>query len=365
MRQKCEAIIIGDSFNNTLGLIRSLGEANIPQILILVGKEDRLFIRKSRYIKKNKFFWLNALDELLPILDQIHHPAKKQIIICTNDQAVQYIDNHEQELCLKFHTPTAGRRLDRYMSKQQQCQLAEECGLSIPRTRIFNRNNTIPSNISYPILLKPLYSTKGQKSDIHICHDLNDLQKSLSYESCCKQFLLQQYVKKEYEINFLGVSNSHGVYISGGIKKIRHYPTEYSPCSFGKFYPLKHFAIDIEPIKKFVQKVNFSGLFSIEFLYANGKYYFLEVNFRNDGLAYVSTKAGVNLAEIYIKDLDTDRVGKEIYMMDTSIDYCHVKDGKICKRQWFSDALKTKCFLAFSRKDIFPNFYYYTSKIFH
>ena len=37
------AIVIGDSFNNTLGLIRSLGEGGIEQTLILVGESDFFF----------------------------------------------------------------------------------------------------------------------------------------------------------------------------------------------------------------------------------------------------------------------------------------------------------------------------------
>ena len=46
------AIVIGDSFNNTLGLIRSLGEGGIEQTLILVGESDRMCVGKSKYLKK-------------------------------------------------------------------------------------------------------------------------------------------------------------------------------------------------------------------------------------------------------------------------------------------------------------------------
>ena len=36
-RLQQQAIVIGDSFNNTLGLIRSLGEAKVDIVLLLVG----------------------------------------------------------------------------------------------------------------------------------------------------------------------------------------------------------------------------------------------------------------------------------------------------------------------------------------
>ena len=44
-RLQQQAIVIGDSFNNTLGLIRSLGEAKVDIVLLLVG-DDRLFVQK-------------------------------------------------------------------------------------------------------------------------------------------------------------------------------------------------------------------------------------------------------------------------------------------------------------------------------
>ena len=52
-RLQQQAIVIGDSFNNTLGLIRSLGEAKVDIVLLLVG-DDRLFVSKSRYLKKSQ-----------------------------------------------------------------------------------------------------------------------------------------------------------------------------------------------------------------------------------------------------------------------------------------------------------------------
>ena len=42
------AIIIGDSTNNTLSIVRSLGEANIDQTLILNCDEDVCFVADSK-----------------------------------------------------------------------------------------------------------------------------------------------------------------------------------------------------------------------------------------------------------------------------------------------------------------------------
>ena len=95
-RLQQQAIVIGDSFNNTLGLIRSLGEAKVDIVLLLVG-DDRLFVSKSRYLKKSQIFQMETIDDCLPTLLRIADKTKQQTIICTNDIATQYIDEYESE----------------------------------------------------------------------------------------------------------------------------------------------------------------------------------------------------------------------------------------------------------------------------
>ena len=103
------AIVIGDSFNNTLGLIRSLGEGGVDQTLILVGESDRMFVSKSRYLKKSQVFRIWSIDECLPILLSLNNGLHNQVIMCTNDPAVAYVDKHESELSEFFITPMSGR----------------------------------------------------------------------------------------------------------------------------------------------------------------------------------------------------------------------------------------------------------------
>lgn len=128
-------------------------------------------------------------------------------------------------------TPMKGRHLGNLLNKDEQCRLAENCGLTIPQSIIYNRNEDFPT-VSYPILMKPANSNTGEKSDIHICYCQKDVNKALSATSTCNQFIIQKFIEKEYEINLIGVSTVNGVYIPGGIRKIRHYPTIYMPMLF-------------------------------------------------------------------------------------------------------------------------------------
>ena len=89
----------------------------------------------------------------------------------------------------------------------------------------------------------------------------------------------------------------------------------------------------------------------------------MEVNFRHDGLAYTATAAGANLLRSYIYDESADVDIEETYMMDLSIDYCHVKDGNIRFYSWFRDFIRTGCQLNFNWRDPMPTLCYYWNKI--
>ena len=98
-----------------------------------------------------------------------------------------------------------------------------------------------------------------------------DVNKALSATSTCNQFIIQKFIEKEYEINLIGVSTVNGVYIPGGIRKIRHYPTIYSPCSFGVFQSVENLNVDVHSILKLMQHVGYHGPFSVELLHKNAK----------------------------------------------------------------------------------------------
>lgn len=358
--EKPKIIILGDSYNNTLGLIRSVGEAGVKPVLILSGN-DRLFVSKSRYVRKT--FFINEINESLKILEDLSDEFKGAYIISSNDKAAKFVDDNEDCLSSIYKTPMRGGKIGKLFEKSTQCKLAEECGITVPKSIIFHKEDSF-NNFDYPIFLKPNDSNRGSKSDIHICHSEEELQNILAKESNCSEFILQQYIEKDNELNLIGVSISGEVYIPGGIKKIRHYPNLQSPCSYGLYLPIKQLGIDIEPILHFVKKTCYSGPFSIEMLHVDNKNYFMEMNFRHDGLAYTATAAGTNLLGLLIDKPDIiDLEVKPTYMMDLSIDYCHVKKGNIRRNVWLKDFLRTGCQLNFNRKDPKPTICYYMSKI--
>ena len=90
----------------------------------------------------------------------------------------------------------------------------------------------------------------------------------------------------------------------------------------------------------------------------------MEVNFRNDGLAYASTCAGANLHALYADgnyQIDWKRF-RRTYMMNYSIDLLYVKQGRLSWYRWLWDFLRTRCFINFCWSDLGPLIAYYKAK---
>lgn len=361
------AIVIGDSTNNTLSIIRSLGEAGIDQVLILKCDVDVHFVATSKYLKDKKVYHVISVCDIMPILDELskEYAYENQYIICSFDEAAMYIDENEQYLSAHFYTPARGNRIGALFNKEEQCLLAEKCGLTVPSSKVFVRQDIRTHEFTYPILLKPLYSTQGEKSDIHICHDLHELEMALNNVSYCENFIIQEFIDKEYELDCIGVRTDSEVYIAGGIKKIRHYPPLIGAGAYGLFLPIDELDINIAGVTEFLQRSNYHGPFSVEFLHKGNKNYFMEVNFRNEGLAYAATVAGANLHAMYVdqrKSVDRNRV-RPVYMMNYSLDYIYVKTGDISIWTWLRDLCRTKCFININWKDLSPTINYYKNKL--
>lgn len=360
-----KVIIIGDSTHNTLSAVRSFGEGKIPLTLILVCLKDTCYVRYSKYLKPSNLYIVSELDECAAILERLA-TVKDQLLMTTFDAAAEWVDARESQLSKMFITPCRGKQLGALFNKEAQCKLAKECGLTVPNSVVYHRGENIPKDLPYPVITKPLVSSEGEKSDIHICGNDTELAKSLATNSHCNDFVIQEFIEKEYEINTTGVSTNQGVIIGGGIHKYRHWPQIVGAASFGVFERIGQFNIDTAAVSRFIKETGYHGPFSVEFLHTKeGKNYFMEVNFRNDGLAYASTCAGANLHALYADDskkIDWSKF-RRTYMMNYSIDLLYVKEGSISMYQWFKDFFKTRCFINICMSDLGPTIYYYIDKI--
>lgn len=362
---KKTAVIIGDSFPNTLGLIWSLGEAKVPIIFILVAVDDWMRVLKSKYLRHQEVYKVASIEEVMPLLENISVRQGEKTIICTNDRAAEYIDAHEQELCQLFRTPSRGKCIGNYFDKHEQCKLAIECGLDVPMSFVFSRGmdaDAIP--ISFPILTKPLQSTHGDKKDIHICRDKSDFENALAEESNCVDLIIQEFIEKEFELDVVGVRTEEGVTWGCAIRKYRHYPPVTGGGAYAQSFDVDGFNLNTKGVEIFLEKVGYYGLFSVEFLHKGDKNYFMEVNLRNEGLGYVATASGRNLPALYVDSKRNDCLNtfKSVYMMNVSADINYVKNSQLTFLTWLKQFLGTTVFIDFNIHDLKPLVWRYVDK---
>lgn len=171
-----QVIIIGDSTHNTLSAVRSFGEAHIAQVLILVCHEDTCYVKYSKYLKANNLYVVSELDECMSLLEQLSH-VKGQYLMTTFDAAAEWVDAREAKLSEWFLTPCRGKQIGNLFNKATQCELAKLCGLDVPQSVVYDRETSLDGiSLVFPLLTKPLVSSKGAKEDIHICKNIEELK---------------------------------------------------------------------------------------------------------------------------------------------------------------------------------------------
>lgn len=361
-----KVIIIGDSTHNTLSAVRSFGEAGIQPELILVCTLDICCVQHSRYLRKGHCHIVAALNECMPLLESWRDSRRDQILMTTYDAAAEWVDAREPMLSQWFRTPCRGKQLGDLFNKAVQCKLAQECGFDVPFSVIYERGKPISADLPYPVITKPLVSSAGEKGDIHICNTEVELALALGKSSRCDRFLIQQFIEKEYELDVIGVRSDTHCVVSGAVRKYRHWPPQVGAGAYGVFEQGQVFGLDEEKIGRFLELSGYHGPFSTELLCTkDGKLYFMEVNFRNEGLAYVSTCAGANLHALYADEtyeIEWEKV-KKTYMMNYSLDFLYVRKRKISFWRWFNDLLRTRCFINVCFSDLGSAIAYYKSKI--
>ncbi len=350
-------VICSQNFNG-YGMLRSLSKVGIRPDLI-VNRTDCPIIEKSRF--KGSLMHYDNVRQIPDLLIESYKGIMpKPIVICCDDGIQSAVNDRYDELSPYFMLSSISEKqgeITRHMDKKLQMEIAGNCGVSVPRTWLIEQNAQIPTDMVYPCIAKVQESIFNR--GMTICENADELTDALSKSSC----IVQQYIKKEYEIIVYGTSIGCGEYYMAGVtKKLRQYPKPDGMSSYCVLEGFdKHPGLDKNALTRFLKALDYIGMFSIEMVVKDNVYYLCEINLRNDGKQYFSTAAGANLPAMYIQSLLGQKM--EIpspkyptYAMGELTDYHFIKDGDISFGQWFKDLLKTDSFFIFNAKDPMPGF---------
>lgn len=357
-----EVFIIGGDHHNTLSVIRALGYKNIRPNVIIVSDKKKPYVGYSKYIKDKYVVPTDdlAIDLLKTRSSSNSHP----VVIACSDSASSAIDRNRDILVNRFSLPGAScqGRITEMMDKECMTELAQSIGLCTPTSWVVSKGDNL-DKVGIPCITKPLLSKDGHKTDICICKNKDELESAIDTGSC-NEYQVQLFIEKDFEYQLIGVSLDSGddVVIPGFSRCIR--PCPGTNTGFLHYESLDQLNAPIEKCREFIRKVGYSGLFSIEFIRGkDGKDYFMEMNFRNDGNAICVTKAGVNLPYIwylansgsdYKQEIISSKLSP-IYVMPEFDDFrCFVLTKKISLSEWISDIRRSSAFMEYEKMDSAP-----------
>lgn len=369
-------IIFGPGNYNSLGVLRQTGRANIDCLLLIVGSGRDIkngdVILFSRYAK-NWHLVDSAQKALEWLTVNIDNFPDGTVIYTTSDDAEKIIDEHYDELKNKFHFPNAGARgrVSFLMDKEHQITQAAKCGLNTIKGQYTNSPDFDFSKVEFPCMIKPFNSTTGVKGDMAVCENLKELKESLVAARHTKDFIVEKYIEKEYELLLLGLALPDGrIWTPAIVHKYDLDPMgDYTRALVSTNVQTE--LPELERVRSLIKELGYIGPFSVEFGHEKGVNYFFEVNLRNDGTSHYPLNMSINFAEVFYNSYHNPKTELPEFPKQEYLKVNDIKDikrfltGKESIIRWFKEFFGAGSYRFYQSGDnkillaVIPMFFYY------
>lgn len=356
MKQK--VVVIGHGYTSRLSIIRSVGMAgyDVDVVVVCFGdprQQNKPLDCHSKYVDK---VWFSpsgdeeAIVELL--LEKYSQCEQKPVLIPESDFSVKAVDSNLDRLNDYFLIPNIDGRqgaVTEWMNKLKQKERARTIGLNVADYHVIPIRQgkfEIPDDITYPCFPK---SIDGGKTGLGKCNNRSDLAKSLRQMAAVRadrDVLVEEYLEIDKEYALVGFSDGNSVCIPAILyNETMAKGAHYGIAKGGRVLPVTSYRALVEQFKALIASIHFVGIFDIDFLECQGKFYFDEINLRFGGSGYAVTKAGANLPAMFADFMTT---GKYIAIEVPSSTNPTFVNERICIDEWYAGNTKTKDF----RKEI-------------
>lgn len=364
-------IILGNDHTNSLGVAQSLGSAGFYVIAAIWGLKTGL-VAASRYVKE--IISAKSPQQCInKIISDIPNETYPIPIIATCDGAAVTLEDYRKILIPRFvFEYTSGPYSIRQLSvKELQVELADKYGFNVPKSQLIESVSELNEKALFnpPYIIKALISMEGSKNDLIVCQTFEQLQKQATIVlNRTPRILVQQYIEHDYEISILGCGLKNGSCKTPAIEnKLTIYPKNVGLECLSYVDVLAEEDIK-QCIHRLVQHIGYVGLFSVEMMHCktDNKFYFTEINLRNDGANSFILKYGVNLPAMHVRDLlgleqeNPCKVfpGYYIWEMHHFLSLLH---RDISLGQWFREIRKSRGFLTYHKDDPKPFYKQFTN----
>ena len=348
-----------DGFN-TLALIRQIGQGNADIFFLVKGHAG--FAAKSKYC--NHYFETDTVEDgYRYLIENYKEEEYKPIIVVCSEDVLLFIDSHKEELEKYFILPVCSQKgsIKKYIDKNTMTQLAEEIGIICPKSMPMQWNSSI-ADVEYPCLLKPSHEKPGHFNEFkfRVCKNEAQLKRTLKYVRHDSEFILQQFIPIKNEILVYGCRMWDGNTVIAGAS-IKDRGNETGATSHGYVTPQVPSCVDVDKIKEFVDRIDYHGLFSVEYGLFENTAYFFEINLRNDGTSHFFYQAGANLPLAYVYScigLDYQKIPTQVkektWYIDELYDFENVLVGRVSRKMWSQDLKQATSFKYYDENDMQP-----------
>lgn len=333
-------VVIGDDHYNTLGVVRSLGEAGFVVALVLMS-DHATCVTRSKWVSELRFAPndTSVYEALTEICAAFHRPVA---VVPTSDRAAIVVGGFLEDLPGNCVAPGIAGGLLPLEDKATAKALARSCGLNTAAGLVVESvagGLEVSKQLHFPVIIKPVVSVEGKKSDISIAYTSEEVSLCLKkfFSGGYERVLVEEYIcgQDSHMVEVMGYRSRNGVSsVAGVIEKIREYPLANGSTSYARFVS-SHEGIDLEAVRSFVDKAGFFGIYDMEFKFSAGKAYFIECNFRVGAPSYAMTQLGCNVPALWVSGaILSHPVSDNRPFMVEQRDVFHVIKGDMRPAEW-------------------------------
>lgn len=309
-------VVLSRNYSTGLGVIRSLGASGYTVDLIASVKKkgSSVIASSSKYVRNT----IEVFDRQIQgnngenILDAImqYKGDERVVLFPTDDFTAKIVSDNYNKLEDSFLMPRMmdGSSVWDAMDKSYQRKLADKVGIAVANEWSISLRDEIiiPNDISYPCFVKPLQSVAGSKSEMKICSDNDELKAHLERMKAFfsdRDVIVQEYLKIDKEYDLSGLCLDDKIIIPAVIEKSRIAQFEPGVTMSGTVMKNEILGDEMDKITNMLKSLRYFGMFDMELFLSNGKLYFNEINLRSGGPNYSYFLNGVNLPDIFVKEL--------------------------------------------------------------
>ncbi len=307
---KPTAVVLAADCFTALGVVRSLGAAGYPTVLVAgVSRAGQFSVAAaSRFLKSFTEVVLpkndqEAADQLLAqaLLKHAVQEGPQPILLPGDDKAVPVLERLRSQLASQFRMPQVPQELgDLLEDREALLNRAEQAGLRIRKEweLPLEEDLILPGDMVFPCICKQIEEDGGRTHKSVVCADEDHFRiymLKLRSREAQGMIRVREYLDWDHELEVMGLCLDQQVILPGVIRK--EFKAEYdsSHTQIGVVEPISPIEEVREPITRMLQALHYTGMFYIQLKQVEDKLYFSSIRFCGSRNGYALFKAGANL----------------------------------------------------------------------